>query len=466
MSVLKAVLRIAGPDGKHHNWADVARLSAHNTRAVMPDNADPSRCHLNRYLIGGPDDNVVALGQAMIRERRTSKRKIRSDAVLAVSGIMSASPEFFRPGRASEGGTWEPECLDTWVRDNMAWIINKYGDRVIQAVLHVDEQTPHIHIILVPLDGNGNLNCAALFGGTSHTMSRLQSDYAAAMAHLGLTIEMHQAKAKHHEVTELYSVMANTPTPAMVRPETVIAKHETPGRLAGKTEIEHWGVELLEDYYGQAQALITAQAQKAAWADHLRLEAERKAAYYKDAADKLKAELAANEEAAGSLKRQYQAVTTTLRDLGLGRVLQDFFEAEFAAQDGDHLYYMLPGGPEVCFDGSRWTIQTPDSELASGRGAIDLLMALTDRPFQPVVRDLVEVYGDEAAIGAVNAYTYYTAPTEVDQILDDYSPSDLALRVLEARRLRDRPAPDLVRSGPTAPASLKAMATSPSKPGM
>jgi hypothetical protein len=41
----------------------------------------------------------------------------------------------------------------------MNWLREKYGDRVISAVLHLDEATPHLQFLILPLDDNGRLNC-------------------------------------------------------------------------------------------------------------------------------------------------------------------------------------------------------------------------------------------------------------------------------------------------------------------
>ena len=68
----------------------------------------------------------------------------------------------------------------------MNWLRKKYGDRVISAVLHLDEATPHLQFLILPLDDNGRLNCRKLFGGSRRVMADLQTDYAQAVAHLSM----------------------------------------------------------------------------------------------------------------------------------------------------------------------------------------------------------------------------------------------------------------------------------------
>ena len=42
--------------------------------------------------------------------------------------------------------------LDEWCQDNLDWLRKTYGTgNVVSAVLHMDEETPHIHATIVPI---------------------------------------------------------------------------------------------------------------------------------------------------------------------------------------------------------------------------------------------------------------------------------------------------------------------------
>ena len=42
--------------------------------------------------------------------------------------------------------------LDKWCQDNLDWLRKTYGTgNVVSAVLHMDEETPHIHATIVPI---------------------------------------------------------------------------------------------------------------------------------------------------------------------------------------------------------------------------------------------------------------------------------------------------------------------------
>lgn len=42
--------------------------------------------------------------------------------------------------------------IDEWCNDNLQWLYKNFGrENTVSAVLHMDEQTPHIHATVVPI---------------------------------------------------------------------------------------------------------------------------------------------------------------------------------------------------------------------------------------------------------------------------------------------------------------------------
>lgn len=152
-----AVLRIE----KLKTWGDIAALDAHNARKRETPNADPDRLQENRILIGDPEKDIPTAVKEAIGDQN-----IRKNAVLAVEMLISASPEYFRPNNPASAGEFENEQLDAWAKSTTEWLKDRYGDRVVKAQMHLDEATPHIHAVMVPLDDRGKLNCRSHFGGT------------------------------------------------------------------------------------------------------------------------------------------------------------------------------------------------------------------------------------------------------------------------------------------------------------
>ena len=121
-------------------------MSAHIERTIQPKNADPSRTHLNRELIQFPDG--VRNRTAAIQHRLDTaglKRKIGKNQVQAIRIVLTGThgdmEQIERTGR-----------LDEWCQDNLDWLRKTYGaDNVVSAVLHMDEETPHIHATIVPI---------------------------------------------------------------------------------------------------------------------------------------------------------------------------------------------------------------------------------------------------------------------------------------------------------------------------
>lgn len=121
-------------------------MSAHIERTILPKNIDPTRTHLNRELIMFPDG--VGNRTAAIRHRLDTaglKRKIGKNQVQAIRIVLSGTHEDM--ARMENEGR-----LGNWCDDSVAWLRETYGaDNLVSAVLHMDEETPHIHATVVPI---------------------------------------------------------------------------------------------------------------------------------------------------------------------------------------------------------------------------------------------------------------------------------------------------------------------------
>jgi Plasmid recombination enzyme/Protein of unknown function (DUF3991)/Toprim-like len=184
---------------KIKDWGTLTSSELHTTRERDTPNADPD-VH-NIRLIGEKSDPDLAT----IFKAKIGNQKIRSNAVLGVEFVLSASAEYFRPDDPSIAGTYNQKRLDDFAEATIKWLKQSWGDRVVRCELHLDEVTPHIHAYLVPLDERGKLNCRALFGGTRKRLSELQDSFAAAVAPLGIERGIKGSTAKHTEVKEYYA---------------------------------------------------------------------------------------------------------------------------------------------------------------------------------------------------------------------------------------------------------------------
>ena len=107
--------------------------------------------------------------------------KWRKDAVTFIDGLYTASPEFFDGKTDQQITEYFQSCLD--------YHKQTYGDHIINAVVHLDEATPHMHVISVPIvekDLGYKLSAKELMGGLKDYYSRQDSFYEQVSKQYGL----------------------------------------------------------------------------------------------------------------------------------------------------------------------------------------------------------------------------------------------------------------------------------------
>jgi hypothetical protein len=173
-------------------------IGRHIDRTRMPKNADPARKHLNRDFIPHLDklnDDV----KKRIKAGYTGKKAIRKDAVKAVRFILGGSKDRMYEIEA------DPKLFNAWIFENRKFMEDRFGnENLIRLNLHMDEGTPHLHAVIVPLTADGRLSAKEMLGGPKG-MQQLQEDYAQKMAYFGLERGIKGSKAKHTDVQEYYA---------------------------------------------------------------------------------------------------------------------------------------------------------------------------------------------------------------------------------------------------------------------
>lgn len=195
-----AILRIE----KLKTKGSVASQASHVERTRPTKNADPERTHLNRWLVGGP--GMYAASEAVW----STIPKIRSDAVLALDVVITASPEAFD----RETGKLN---VDKWAADSVAWIKEHFaGAEIVGLQLQLDESTPHIQGIIIPTEkkpgGDLQLNAKKWLGGKAKLRS-MQTNYAKAVAHHGLERGIEGSEAKHEKISSFYGAITSKTKP-------------------------------------------------------------------------------------------------------------------------------------------------------------------------------------------------------------------------------------------------------------
>lgn len=195
-------------------------IARHIERTTQPDNAHPELRHLNRDDFIKYPDGVVGLGEA-IQHRLDNAgltRKIGKNQVLALHVLMTSDGDALR--RLADEGR-----LDEWAQASVGWAKQTFGeDNVVAAHLHMDEQTPHLHVTVVPIvtaerkkkaseakvkkryrtkSKNGpRLSANDIM--TRENLTRFQDTYAEAMERFGLERGIRGSEARHVDQHEYY----------------------------------------------------------------------------------------------------------------------------------------------------------------------------------------------------------------------------------------------------------------------
>lgn len=93
--------------------------------------------------------------------------KTRSNSVVALDAIYTASGDFFKDKSTEECNQFFRDCLQFHQR--------RFG-HVVSALIHYDETTPHLHILSVPLTQDGRLSAREIVGNRAN-LSRMQTEF-------------------------------------------------------------------------------------------------------------------------------------------------------------------------------------------------------------------------------------------------------------------------------------------------
>lgn len=148
----------------------VGGIQSHNNREHEPKtnpDVDMSRSEDNYDLI--PCDNYKRSIKEKLSNLVESSRAVRKDAVVVCNFIVTSDNETMD----ALGADRQREFF----QDSVKWFSDRYGaDRVLNATVHMDEATPHLHIGVMPITQDGRLSAKAIF--TKTEMKAIQTEFA------------------------------------------------------------------------------------------------------------------------------------------------------------------------------------------------------------------------------------------------------------------------------------------------
>lgn len=214
-----AILRI----GKIKSAASVKGMLKHNFRTIDTPNADAELTPSNQHVAAKSVDD----GMRLYRDRLPDK--IRKNAVHAIDYMITTSPEATKEANAA--------CL----REGLAWVAEKHGkENIIMASKHNDETTPHMHIVVVPIDEKGKLNARSFIGGSKHRMSDLQDEFINRIQGKGIDLDrgIKGSRAKHQTIKEWNASREAIENTTESQIKAAIADHLTPRKKSFLKESE------------------------------------------------------------------------------------------------------------------------------------------------------------------------------------------------------------------------------------
>ena len=173
---------------------------------------DITKTHLNYYIKKNKLSYVKEFDK--LREKNNLKGQIRSNSIIMCEMIFTSDEEFFRELSIDETKKYFEESYN---------FISNYKDlgeeNILSAVVHLDEGTPHMHLIYVPVihtkDKNGNVInkiCARDFWKGRDSYRELQNEYFKHITLKGFNLERglpSEETGRKHETIQDYKRLTN-----------------------------------------------------------------------------------------------------------------------------------------------------------------------------------------------------------------------------------------------------------------
>lgn len=360
----------------------LAAAAQHMARMRPTPNADPGRRARNRVLVGSedPEADVRALLPELGARTEDGRLRRRSNSVLAIEVLLTASPEWWSSST--------PEQRRDWLERSTEFLVETYGrENIAHLALHQDERTPHLTGFVVPLD-EGCLNARRWTGGRGRLAAQ-QTAYAAAVAPLGLVRGVEGSPAKHERVKRHYGALAQPVGEIEV---------ETPPRILLNPAT--WAAEQTRKL---APAAARAAEAQSARSGAKRAEAGQKAAQGR--AERAEAALSAAKDVAAQMR---------------ALPLPDVLDALGLAQDPHDPHQWRGEGHRISLGQGAKAGKWFDHDAGRGRGgAIDLVSHVMGTDFKGSLAWLADRFGPGAAAADVTAQMQAKAARTVAQAVEE-----------------------------------------------
>lgn len=139
---------------------------------------------------------LIAMLDKLIESARASGQRWRVNNVAAIDMLFTYT----------HGAIGPKEDQDTYFQRCLAWVRSTWPTaRILTAAVHRDETTPHMQLLLAPIDTKGHFNAKQLMGGPVAFRGHQDRFWEAAGRPHGLARGERGSKAKHIPVKTFYA---------------------------------------------------------------------------------------------------------------------------------------------------------------------------------------------------------------------------------------------------------------------
>lgn len=444
---------------------------AHDLRFIHTPNADEARISLNQIVCAATDwkllsatkKNLAKIGitgpefLAELAFEKIAEKGIvvHQNLVKTAMLLMAVSPEYIRDGDLNNEPN--PEKSKKLLAGSLSFLRKKYGDRLLMAVYHDDEQNPHLSAYILPIIEKRitktGRSCDGMKGQPRETRlewrlsfadffrrdkritkfdkvknkkvfvrydpgpcSIMQTEYAEELCKHGLDVQRGVRKADEdralpHETTKERSARLRTPP----------------------TEIEGMNFEQLRNWAAQVIPVIAELPRAQKERDHY----QKTAGYHQKRANELEKSLDVAQRGL-SVENVIKKLTgLEAQPPGLGLELDSArkdIEMEFLLPNGQRIGLIGKNGfenltPEIPFLGE-------NANRLKGKGAISAVKYITGWSHSETTKWLADVFGDESA-------SFHVAKEFREEVIEDRDDPERNKRKDHAQlSLRDLEVPD------------------------
>ena len=193
--------------------AEINGKGTHNDRKAKNHSnkdIDPSRTHLNYYIKKNELTYTKEFDKYM--KENNLQGHLRSNSIIMCQMIFTSDQAFFDKIGKKETKRYFDECY------KFVCNYKNLGERnIISAAVHLDETTPHMHLVFIPVihtkDEQGNAIdkiCARDFWRGRDSYRRLQNDFHKYVTSKGFDLErglpVEETGAKHYKIEDLKKI--------------------------------------------------------------------------------------------------------------------------------------------------------------------------------------------------------------------------------------------------------------------